>query len=455
MIRITTVIFGDALTNGYATSQSAFDAAFYEAQSLYPDLVRNVSRHTLYRAGTFVCQNQETAAVMPIAAMEVQSAMPRNDRSLNILINTGCTFETAVLADFAREWNIPVFASVASGAGLTNADRYPTLISAPSTDINSLVSATIQLLQLYNWTTLSLLCDDLTPNTIDGFSASTCRTCIATFAAEKRFRVTVQHFDATAEKPNQTDDYRAMLYRTKSESRVILLVAGTKSIVRVLAHRLEMSAGDYVFLVLVSPETPGLQSIRWQYFDENDQAALETFKSVIIISNRNTNWDRIPDLLPSIRNRSEIVYNRSRSVEEFNVASDYVVAAYELFAMLMKVLNQSQNELDRLDGKSLRKKFLKKTFALPSRSVSIGDGGMRLCDITLSKWNFTSERMQITWTFNSIARTLVQSSVSVQWIGGKGPPAHQPSCGYVGDQCIVTSCKGLFRRFFKILTNRN
>ncbi|OWA50229.1 hypothetical protein BV898_14752 [Hypsibius exemplaris] len=80
MIRITTVIFGDALTNGYATSQSAFDAAFYEAsRCILISVASGAGLTNADRTRPFISARQPTSTVLVQRDQSAVAALQLDD----------------------------------------------------------------------------------------------------------------------------------------------------------------------------------------------------------------------------------------------------------------------------------------------------------------------------------------------------------------------------------------
>ncbi|OWA50681.1 hypothetical protein BV898_15191 [Hypsibius exemplaris] len=386
-VQVVTVIFGDALANGYTIQSPAYNVAFRQARLQYPDALANVTRHSIYMPGTFSCQ--ESAALVPLLAMDLQDAIERH-HGLSVLISPGCSLEVANLGDFAR-------GNVAGDASLKNIERFPTVVSFASSDHNSLVEATLRLLELHAWSTVTLLCDDLTPGTLGGFSAAACRALTAGLAQNyPKFTPNIRHFNWQSAGMNQTDLIANMLERTQTESRVIVIFAATAVLLRrilIVAHRCGMSQGDYVFLTLIPPKAPALGTVDWRFGDAEDQVAFVAFQSLIVIHNPNANWGAIPDVLQEIANETESIYNRTLTAEQFR--SDLTIAGYEVVTSLAEILNESHQTLDLISGTTFRAKFLNRTFNQRSRSFFIGDNGMRVCDVVLNRLNTTSGYLQV------------------------------------------------------------
>ncbi|OWA54839.1 hypothetical protein BV898_19232 [Hypsibius exemplaris] len=285
----------------------------------------------------------------------------------------GCSLEVIALGDFAREWDVPLIA-----VGFINALKKSSHIDA----------------------------------------------------------LNVLHFDA---RTADNEGYENMLQTAGTQSRVILLFVATARRLRdimVTADRLNMTSGDYIFIAPRSPAVPMEGALQWQFNVTSDDQAFTAFQSLITVSNPIPRWNVITALMNGIRNQSQLVYNRTLTLE--NSINDLTVSAAEVMSSITEVLSQfSSRQLEVMTGTDFRKHFLNRTFELDSRSVFIGPKGMRICDVDLYRMNATTGEIEIVWQYKSVSDTFRQTSLqNVIWRSQNGPPVNRPVCGFRGDRCI-------------------
>ncbi|OWA54921.1 hypothetical protein BV898_19309 [Hypsibius exemplaris] len=403
-VSIISVIIGDNPGYGYFAQSPAYDVALARALRTFPTSLSQVRRLSVYKPGIYSCP--EAAALMPILAMEVDQLIRNNPGDFTVLITPGCSLEVIALGDFAREWDVPLMAVLAMDLSLTNTQRFPTVVTFPSSDQLSLVQATLALFERYSWSIVSLLCEDVNLNRTDNrqFYISTCSGFINVFRKSSQIDdLHVLYFGA------DNEGYESILQTAGTHSRVILLFVATSWRLRnvmVTADRLNMTSGDYIFIAPRSPSVPTGDALQWQLNLTSDDQAFTAFQSLVTVSNPIPRWNVITALINEICSQSQLFYNRTVTMD--NSAGG------------CSVLSQfSSRQLKTMTGTNFRKSFLNRTFELDSRSVFIGPKGMRVCDVDLYRMNATTGEME-----------------NVIWRSQNGPPVNRPVCGFRGDRCI-------------------
>ncbi|OWA55393.1 hypothetical protein BV898_19779, partial [Hypsibius exemplaris] len=436
-VSIISIIIGDNPGYGYFAQSPAYDVALARALRTFPSTLSQVRRLSVYKPGNYSCP--EAAALMPILAMEVDQLIRDNPQDLTVLITSGCSLEIIALGDFAREWDVPLMAVIAIDLSLTNTQRFPTVVTFPSSDQLSLVRATLALFQRYSWSTVSLLCEDVNPNRADNalFYITTCGGFINALRKSSQIdNLNVLYFGAQTA---NNESFENVLQTAGNQSRVILLLVATTRRLRdvmITADRLHMTSGDYIFIAPRSPAVPSEGALQWRFNVTSDEQAFTAFQSLITVSNPIPRWNVITALMNEIRNQSQLVYNRTLTVADS--INDVTVSATEVMSSVTEVLSQfSSRQLEVMTGTDFRKHFLNRTFELDSRSVFIGPKGMRVCDVDLYRMNATNGEMEIVWQYKSVSDTFRQTSQqNVIWRSQNGPPINRPVCGFRGDRCI-------------------
>ena len=109
----------------------------------------------------------------------------------------------------------------AGDLALTDSQRYPGVVTLPSTDMASILQATKALLDRFSWLTVTVLCDDLAAEpTYLPWYAKICRDVSAILRADTaKYNVNTLHFDGRLMAWNQTNMAKEVLQETKTLSR--------------------------------------------------------------------------------------------------------------------------------------------------------------------------------------------------------------------------------------------
>ncbi|OWA54837.1 hypothetical protein BV898_19231 [Hypsibius exemplaris] len=315
---------------------------------------------------------------MPFVAVQIFNILDEHRFDFNVLISPGCNLEVMTLGDFAREWNVPLLATIAFDQSLTNAQRYPTVVAFPSSDQMTLIRAIMFLLDRFSWTTISLICEDQNLQVPDGgvYYFTACRGFRTVLGGQKnKYNLNVQQFDSRV-KEGDLDAYSSVLRNAATQSRVIILLMSTNPRLRdfmINAERLGMTEGDYIFIAPRSPTVPteGILDLRLRNGSYQVSAADSAFQSLMLVNNPLPNWAALNGVLQSIRNTSTVRYNRSLTNTE--MLNDITVSAFEVMTILLKVIRDlSPLEMEIQNGITFRQLFLNRTFNPLSRPVYIG-----------------------------------------------------------------------------------
>ncbi|GAV06580.1 hypothetical protein RvY_16546 [Ramazzottius varieornatus] len=157
-LNFITISTGDNPIFGHTTSEPGFLAAYNRLKPLYPEIFMNSTWHSFYYpGGNIPCA--DAAIQMEFIAGDIYDQM-KNVSGFTILLSTGCSLETMVLGDFAREWDAPLFSSTSGDTRLANKLRFPTVLSGSgAADHTSMAFAAKALLDKYRWRTLTFLYD--------------------------------------------------------------------------------------------------------------------------------------------------------------------------------------------------------------------------------------------------------------------------------------------------------
>ncbi|OWA55543.1 hypothetical protein BV898_19927 [Hypsibius exemplaris] len=203
-------------------------------------------------------------------------------------------------------------ARIAIDQSLTNVQRYPTVVAFPSSDQTTLIRAIMFLLDRFSWTTVSLICED--PNlrvSIAGVYYNTaCRGFLTVLGGQKnKYNLHVHYFDPKV-KEGDLDAYSSVFRNAATQSRVIICLISTSPGLRdfmINAERLGMTEGDFIF---IAPRSPIVPTESMQLRNESNWPAGLTFQSLMLVNNPIPNWAALSGVLQSIRNTSQVRYNK-------------------------------------------------------------------------------------------------------------------------------------------------
>ncbi|OWA52107.1 hypothetical protein BV898_16569 [Hypsibius exemplaris] len=217
-VHVITVIIGDNPSVSYVAQSPAYDVAFSRAVGLYPNALRNVTRQTVYRPGALSCS--EATEIIPFVAVEISSILDEHRFDFNVLISS--------------EWNVPLLATIAIDESLTNAQRFPTVVTFPSSDQVTMIRTIMSLLDRFSWTTISLICVDqnLRVSIAGVYYNTACRGFLTVLGGQKdKYNLNVQHVDPK-DKEDDLDAYSSVLRNAATQSRVIILLIPTNAKLR-------------------------------------------------------------------------------------------------------------------------------------------------------------------------------------------------------------------------------
>ncbi|XP_055353980.1 atrial natriuretic peptide receptor 3-like [Paramacrobiotus metropolitanus] len=431
-LNVILVAIGQNPAYGYATTLPVYYVALDHLRPQFPNVLNNISIHTVYLPGAFTCA-AAADAMIPLAG-EIQQILIRLT-GLTVIMTPGCSAEVMVLGDFAREWNVLFLSSTAGDQALANKARYPTVVTCAPPDHPAISLAAQTFLQRYKWQTVAFFCDDLSEYPgLGTFFYLSCRNVKRLMETQLgRFNIYMYPFDT----PNFTD-FTGILTSVQSRARVVIIFSLPKVVRQILvtAYRLNMTNGDYIFLSSRMARAPGEGKQTWKYNDSDDPTAFEAFRSLIYWEHPAAQWDKVMDVMDDVARYAQANFNLS--LTEDDKYNDYSVTAYEITSALATVLNESYTLPDEelLDGRQFAKKFWNRTFSFPWRNITISPNGMRQGDVCFYRLNQTSGAMEEAWHFYAATGLLVNvSPLADEWRSALGPPTNMPVCGYLNNLC--------------------
>ncbi|XP_055347992.1 atrial natriuretic peptide receptor 1-like [Paramacrobiotus metropolitanus] len=440
-IHAITILIGDMTPFSYYAVGPTLDVAFKRLQHDYPTTFANMSRTIIHEPGALSCA--DGAALVPALSDKIYEAVQRYPNSFTVMFSPGCSLEIVALGDFAREWDIPLFASSSSDGALSDKQRYPTVMSFTSSDeVATFVSFQL-FLGRYRWRTITLLCDAPSQfQALSTFYMVACRN-IKRFldgSTTTKFLTNKLEFDSV-----KTLDYATLLSRVQDQSRVQVICAHPRIVrdIMVTAKRLNMTNGDYIFFTFQTTRVPGMTEILWQFLDDNDEAAFDGFQSLISFQNPNPKWELISDILEEAKNNSLDRYNRSVSRNE--QLNDLAISGYESVLAFAQVFLELRADINTLTGTSFARRFYNRSFNPCFRNFFINENGMRMNDAVYQRLNVDSGVLEDTWLYDFASSVLreVSPKLAHTWKSKDGPPPDVPQCGYRNDLCATSNTQTL------------
>ncbi|OQV23434.1 hypothetical protein BV898_02556 [Hypsibius exemplaris] len=425
----------------YETIAPTYDVAFDDANVTFPSLTESVTRRTVFRLGqSNTCDDE--AEELHKTLGELLRVLATLDGP-TVLLTPGCTLMATTLGDLARELNLPLIISTAGGATFLDKERFPTVLSLGYTDHDSVCEAAVAMLEMYNWTIVSLLCGDLY-RFANALTVTACRTL------ESRLRQQPQTYQVNkiVYDPERTEDLPPMLQSVKFQSRIIFIYFDMNFLEFFLdtATALNMTNGDYVFLLAQSSFfTRANLSRSW--------AQKPSAKALIIYSNVAPNWQLNSALVDTIIALSHQRYALNTTIPRDLIANALNLAAYQAVICLTMVLNslfQVSPTFVRLasspGGRYLHERateqilqqFRNRTFTLKSGKIFIDASGARRVNVQFMR---AYEEYRLGWMYDVESATLSRiMAVADLWpLGASIAPKNSPDCGFRMDGCPSSS----------------
>ncbi|XP_055347106.1 atrial natriuretic peptide receptor 1-like isoform X2 [Paramacrobiotus metropolitanus] len=426
------VTIGDNPLYGFYASWPHYEVAFQKAASMYPDIFRNHTVQVFHKPGLRDCL--DAAAEMYATTGDIYDLLQKTD-GFPILMSPGCSPEMLTLADFSREVNVPLFASTSTDGRFVNRQRYPTFLGFGSTSQGNQAPATISLLKYYKWSTVTLFCDDLILHPpASAFLGTLCRTLRPMLSGNAGYEFYLESYDS------KTDPgYEARLKRAKSQSRVIIILTRADELrkIMIIAHKLNMTNSEYVYIHAVPNQGPDYIPLEVDTGSPDDQIIFNAYKQLIALTFVLPDYGRIQSYMDIVNKRARNVYNYTYDYNEKR--NEITQAIPEMIFSMAKAINESATPISGMEPKGFLNLFLSKRFDIGDfRSVVFSPVGMRLCDTFYSRLNTTSRTFEIAWHYDAVTRVFTKlSHLADEWNGNYAPPLNRPACGYRNDRCTT------------------
>ncbi|OQV25006.1 hypothetical protein BV898_01214 [Hypsibius exemplaris] len=226
----------------------------------------------------------------------------------------------------------------------------------------------------------------------------------------------------------------------RSRSRVIILLA-TGITARAILEKtgsLEMSNGEYVFII-VQPLEADVYGQRSQFQHSANDTNLNAFRSLLFVA-FGSFGNSLDQLNAKIRSRAKTVYNTTLSaavepLDSYAIQTSHAIV--ELFATVCREMD-SKGGSNCSSGLATANHVRNKSFHLSTGALYIDSAHIRNLDLLISGFNSSTRVMQSIGTYSWSSRKLIwDTERAIDWPTVDGqPPRDVPLCGFSGDQGI-------------------
>ncbi|OQV19031.1 Atrial natriuretic peptide receptor 1 [Hypsibius exemplaris] len=404
-VMLVSVHIGNNPLYGYFVAHPVYVVAIEQIKKMYPDILGGINYTNIYLPGYDLCQDGgDNAAPFFTDFYYKHPEVFDTSRLFPVLFSPECTNQVLVLADLAREFDLPLFTSVAGDSRLISRERYPTtsaLASLARADTLQVIQA---LFKKFHWQTIALLCDKLSQYPGLNFYTGQCGDFRQLFK-EVGYTWYDQPFN-TAVARNFTN----LLNATKQRSRIYFILTLPEYIrmLMIAAYNLELTSGDYI--------------------------ARKAFQTLILLTGIGPNWTAIRNLTGRFAETSRLLHNNTYSaVDEEN---ELQICIYESTRMFAQVFVENYPEVYKLSSAAFIKRFFNRTFQFAARNYSTDGNGSKINPVTIARLDRIAQTMETTMIFDTITDNFTTvPSHTWYWFNRSKAPPDKPECGFRNNEC--------------------
>ncbi|OQV19036.1 Guanylate cyclase 32E [Hypsibius exemplaris] len=441
-VMILSVHVGANPLYGYYAAAPVYRVAVRHIRQRWPTSLSNLTHTAIYMPGYDLCPDggDHTAEFFAGYYYEHWRRLTAPETYL-VLASPECTNQALVLADFARDLDLPLFISVAGSTQLTNRKRYPTTSPQAALSGNDVLQSLEALLNRFSWRTLSLICDPMTqaPGLANFFYAR-CGD-LQKFFIKKGYTWYNKEFNSATER--NFSDY---LSATKDRSRIYILLTLPQFIRQLMieASKLDMSSGDFAFIAIQPTQRPGIGPVSWRGngTHEDDKMAVDAFKSLLVITGVVPVWSQIASLTSEISETARIEYNYTYPHDAQE--SDVQIGIYESTMMFAQVFDENYPEVINMTKKRFIEKCSNRSFSFAGRNYASDADGGKVLPVVVQRFNRRTELMETAMLFDTVRRKFYDEVPELwYWVGRNSSPPDVPKCGFRNDHCDGPTGAGL------------
>ncbi|OQV19035.1 putative Retinal guanylyl cyclase 2 [Hypsibius exemplaris] len=441
-VTLLTVHVGANPLYGYYAAAPVYRVAVRHIRQRWPASLGNLTHTAIYLPGYDICPDggDHTAEFFAGYYYEHLESLTAPGNYL-VLASPECSNQALILADFARDLDLPLFISVAGSPLLTSRKRYPTTSPQAALSGTDVLQSLELLLNRFAWRTLSLICDAMTKEPgLGNFFYSRCSE-LKKFFSSKGYTWYNILFDTSTQR-----NFAECLSTTKNESRIYIILT-TPRFVRhfmIEASKLDMASGDFVFIAIQPTRRPGIGPVTWRGNGtaEDDKKAKEAFKSLLVITGMVPDWRKIWALTSEISETARMDYNYTYSAEAQE--SDVQIGIYESTMMFAQVFDENYPQVIDMTKKGFIERFFYRSFSFAERNYSCNSEGEKVLPLVVQRFNLDTQLMETALMYDPTKRTFYDDNPELwYWLGRNSSPPDVPQCGFRGDQCDRLSNAGI------------
>ncbi|XP_055344261.1 atrial natriuretic peptide receptor 1-like [Paramacrobiotus metropolitanus] len=204
----------------------------------------------------------------------------------------------------------------------------------------------------------------------------------------------------------------------------------------IVAHEMNMTNGEYVFLTLAFDLEPGVPyRITWRENEEDDGLAFQAFRSLIAVASFGVQWDDLgDDLFDDIARISVDVYNVTLPSEK--IRNEAPAIMYDLLMNFAEAVNRSWDNAEYFRPRTFAQRLKDQMYNRPSSVTKLARDGSAAFRVPILRLNTANGQMETAAVFDAENRTIdvVQRDLWT-WHNQTQFPSNYPVCGFDGQHC--------------------
>ncbi|GAU87943.1 hypothetical protein RvY_00723-2 [Ramazzottius varieornatus] len=349
----------------------------------------------------------------------------------HVYVGPGCTSDADALYSFALFYKIPIIACPAAGIEVTGPQRseYPLMVRMTYT-FADVANMLIKILQHFSFSHVTLFTDDT-----QGFFSELGETVVTYF---RRLDPEMDRNSRSKTLKNgmqlvSNEEIATMLIDANTTSRVNVLLANATVVrnIMMIASRLNMTNGDYVFFTIELFEAYYWGHFDWKTGKVDDSVARLAYDSLKIISLMSNEDQAYSVYSAQVRKLSLDKYNYTYGL--FETIDPIVTGYYEAIILYATVIRRMYRQgANYTNGTEVAESLKNTTFRSPVNGpTKIDSEGDRVTTYALKDLDTDSGIYQVVMVFDD-NETLVNVS-TMSWAYRTTPPSDVPFCGFTGD----------------------
>ncbi|XP_055346941.1 atrial natriuretic peptide receptor 1-like [Paramacrobiotus metropolitanus] len=433
---LISVHIGNNPLYGYFAAAPVYNVAVKHIKQIYPTTLSSLRHIPLFLPGYDLCADGGDRMNEFVTAFYfTHPEIFKNKSVYPVFGSPECTNQALALADLSREFDLPLFTSVAGDSRLTNRKRYPTTSAIAPLAGPDVLGCVDALLKRFNWKTLGLICDSMShlPGLANFFYAR----CVdlRKFLTNQKYNWYNKEYDSAKER-----DFHSYLAFLKDSVRVFLILTIPEYLweFMVTAYSMGLTNGEYVFIAIQPTKRPGIDTVSWSAGTNNDLGAMEAYKTLIVVTGVVPNWNTIINLTSEISTTAQNLFNYSYPPKDKE--NDMQIGIYESTRMMAQVFDENYPAVLGMPKAKFIQKFFNRSFNFAARNFSLDAVGSKINDVPVLRLNLLTKIMEPAMVFDTVAMKFYGVKNELwYWVGRNTSPPDKPLCGFRGNECDNSS----------------